>query len=221
MTMTCEQAGPNLVARLYGELAEHDGPALEAHLAACASCRETEVELRETRGWMRDAAPEVPLPPRVWVVGDPGRRRGLRGFAAGFACAAALMLTAAGLAWFARGAWNAPETSLEAAAGTPDAFVAAVDERLDGLRRDLLEREREIARLEAEFARNADARADGSLQTRVAALERAYEERRRDDIDYILGEIAAAERRTGRALGQTERSMRDLVLASNPALSEF
>jgi hypothetical protein len=59
------------------------------------------------------------------------------------------------------------------------------------------------------------------LDARIDALRAAVEQRRREDVDLLLAEIAATELRAGAALDATRRTLQYYALASDPGVTEW
>jgi anti-sigma factor RsiW len=118
----------DLKAYLLGESPEADRRAAEAHLAACASCREELERLRLTEAALR-SLPLEEIPRRIAFVSDrvfePSWWRRLWRPAPGWALASAALVAAAILAH----GWIQRETILVQSAPPDPAVVAAAVER--------------------------------------------------------------------------------------------
>jgi len=211
--MSCTTWNDSLTGRLYGEIGAEDDAALTAHLAACASCRETLDEFRRVRTLLRADEPETPRVPRVVVLRDRSRFRP--------ALLAASVLGAAVLAGAGAGAGYALGLSH---ASAPTAVAAATPATPDVSMEELVRREvdRRIAPRHDSQAVAAGERPVSSpeLRAELAKFERRLNGARTADLDYVLDQIAASEVRTGTRLGQTNQALRSVALASNPYVNE-
>jgi anti-sigma factor RsiW len=213
--MECAHWNDHLIGRLYGEIAPDDDAALEAHLAACASCRTTLDELARVRSILATEEPSVPRLPRVLVL-RPRARFKPAALAASILGAAVLAGTGIGAGYALgarRGETTAPIVSVPSTSTAP--APAGLDEATQRFVRD------EVARRLAasEATRPADRPAGLSpadLQTQFARFERKLNDARAADLDYVLGQIEASEARTGSRIGKTNEAIKNVALASNP-----
>jgi len=211
--MACEEWHERLAARLYDE----DDPAtrdeVDEHLARCEACRGDFAELSRARAWLAAGAPEVPASRPVVVLGRLGGRTALARW--GTAALAAAAVLVAGIAI---------GVAFERSGGTGRGDAGPDAARLDEL----------LAAQRAELTREFDARIDAAIEqaradlaTRsdvdrgIANLRRAIADGRREDVDYLLAEIAGVELRSGAALDETARTLRYYALASNPDVTEW
>ena len=88
----CDRAREGASARLDGELGQLDQVRLEAHLAACAECREFAEHISAATGWLRET-PLEPAPVQVFVA---HRRSFVRPRVVSAAAATLLVAAAAG-----------------------------------------------------------------------------------------------------------------------------
>ena len=222
--MACDTWRDRRIAYVYQDHAdEAERLAVEAHLESCAPCRDDVTGLMRAREALRSSAPLVPAMPHSPVVAARPSLRPALAFAAGLGLAA--VLVGAGMAsgyWLAsRGPRQAAPASAPQTAGLPAsdaapspedfrrAVMKEVDERLAQRDRDWSSR---LARVHSPDAVTAD-----DLQTMFAAYEKRADQRRESDIDYLLGEIGAAELRTGASIGETQRALQVVALANNPS----
>jgi anti-sigma factor RsiW len=215
--MSCTTWNDSLIGRLYGEIEAEDDAALTAHLAACASCRETLDEFQRVRTVLRDDEPDTPRVPRVVVLRDRSRFRPAL-LAASLFGAVALAGAGAG-AGYALGLGHAPlpARAAEASPATPGVSTEEL------VRREV---DRRIAALQdsRKTATDDTAREPGvsspELRSELAKFERRLNGARAADLDYVLNEIAASEVRIGTRLGQTNQALKSVALASNPYVNE-
>ena len=216
--MSCESWKEALVSHLYGELAPEEENRLSDHLASCEACRERLEELSAARRLLGEAQPVVPSVPRVLVLRGLSRRPSLMAFAAGFACAA--LLLGAGLTggWYLAGGYG--ETPVRLAnfpvelpptesASTPSA--ATIDE----INRRLDEQRGQLAVL-MPSGTPQEVLTRNELESILAQLQRDVGQRRTQDLQVLLEEIAGVEVRTGERIGQTEEALGYVMLASDP-----
>lgn len=206
--MACDLFKPRLIARLYDELDPAEGPPLDEHLRSCAACADELRALERTRLLLAAGAPRVPAAPRVMILGERTRLRPAMAFAAGIACAA--LLGAGGIATGA--AW------VRSRAEPPSATVA----QAPAVPEDLARR---IAAIEASLVSNPVPKSPETitkqdLDASLKGLEKRINGSRAQDLDYILGQLAAYEQRTGASIGETRAALRYVALASNPNVSE-
>lgn len=220
--MACTTWNDSLTGRLYGELGVEEAEALTAHLAVCASCRETLDDFRRVRVLLRDDEPDIPSVPRVVVLRDRSRLRPAL-MAASLLGAAVLAGAGAG-AGYALGLGRTPVQAEPAA--TSRATPAVSTEEL--VRREV---ERRMAALEDGRKLAGSSKPEGKttgergvstpeLQAELAKFERRLNGMRAADLDYVLDQIGASEFRTGTRLGQTNQALRSVALASNPYVNE-
>lgn len=214
--MACDTWIPHLVALVYDELEPDDADRLRAHLVTCHACAEAVERLRNTREVLQEAVPSVPDVPRVVILARPDRWRAWRPVAAGLVVATLVGAgTVVGYALAPR-----PATPLPA----PD------DWALQGptLERRISDLETAIARGQAvgpgiEAARPAATRTpvtEKQMRSALTELERRLDGSRAADIDYVLGEIRASERRTQSWIGDTREALRYVALANNPGVGQ-
>jgi anti-sigma factor RsiW len=211
--MPCDNYRARLVALLYDDIDASDRADVASHLGSCAVCRESLAALDATRDALREAAPEVPRAPRVLVVGRRGAwsRPGLA-FAAGVV--GAVLAAGGGAAGYAYGIGRAtavPPTNPEIAAGVVE---REVDRRWQALEASL------AASRPAQGAAVPPAITKGDLEAALRRLERKIDGSRASDLEYMQNLVTASERRTGGWIGETQKALRYVALANNPALSE-
>jgi anti-sigma factor RsiW len=192
--MKCAQVQEALAALVYGDLSPDDAAAVEAHLAACPSCRGDRASLEQTRNRLDELSV-----PRIRVdmarlyreAGDRQRRsarRWRRATLAALAAVAAAIAVAVGLRLEVRidsqqvvVRWGSPPTApANAAPVLPPAVAASseIDARLAVLNQLILavaldaesrdqDRQREVVRLRREL---------GELQRRTADQWRSTEQ---------------------------------------------
>ena len=220
--MACKEWNDQWVAQLYGELDADESRRADQHLAGCATCREAMEGLAGASQLLRESAPAIPVAPRVVVLQPRGLQQPAWAFVAGLATAAVLVIAALSLAprptrglplpvqaaassdVAALNALNARMTELEhaasQAAATPD--VAAMNARLTELERSV---DNNRQRVDVEMARLA----------RRAEVERA------GDVDFLLNEISAVERRTGNYINSNREHILQATLnTKNPGLRQ-
>ena len=217
--MSCNAWNDQWVARLYDELDPDEERSLSRHLAGCESCRDTLEELERSRTLLRESVPIVPTAPRAVVLRASPVGRPVWAFAAGLAAA---------LAIFAVGAWSGIGTS-----ASSDPAAVEVDTRLaaDRTARETLERR--IGMLEAELARRSAAQESWPGATRAAQcvtadelaqgltrLEQRVKYDRLEDVEFLLGEMHAVERRAAGWVDDTREAVRLVALSNDPRLSE-
>lgn len=167
--MSCSEL--DLKAYVLGESPEADRRTVEAHAAACPSCREELERLRLTEAALR-ALPAEEIPRRIAFVSDrvfePSWWQRLWRPAPGWALASAALVAAAILA---HGWMRPPAVVVQAPAVDPAAIAAAV--------------EREVSRRLEETVAQAVAAHSAAESEKTAKLVRAireeFEIRRRED----------------------------------------
>lgn len=223
--MSCKHWKEDWVARLYDELEPAEERLLEQHLADCEECARRLDELAASRRMLREACPEVPAAPSV-VVLRPRRFSGPAwAWAAGAACA--MLVFALGLAAGRRlpgAAFLGGSEPAAPAAATPAAGSAALPQEFLRARLDpLLQR---IETLEASLAScSAEPEGEAGLtraqfEEEIARLERRADVKRARDFEFLLGEIGAAEMRTGTYLNQTREALQMVAMRTDPRLTE-
>lgn len=200
--MACQEWTERVVGRLYGELDPSEDAVLDAHLAACPRCRESLERLDGARRILAEFPPDVPAMPRVVVLGGPSRSRRALAFAAGFLVAALL----AGGGWTAGRLTSSP--TVEPAEPIAAAPAVAVDEDEIATR--------VLSRLETRDAPEPLTRE--ALEAALDRYDRQVNRRRAADVEYLLGEIAASERRMGTSLGRTNQALQYVALKSDPRI---
>jgi predicted anti-sigma-YlaC factor YlaD len=193
--MACNQWNDQWVARLYDELDPDEDRRAGEHLDDCPACRETMEALAGTRRLLRESAPAVPPAPRVVVLQPRRQRRTAWAFAAGVAAAAML---------FAVALTVIPRTVVPGAASG-----------------EIIALETRIAELEqAATASNSGLNRE-QFDAELARWARRVEVGRARDVEYLLSEITAAERRTGNYINNNSEALLRVALASNkPGLSQ-
>ncbi len=201
--MKCTKWNDDWIAWLYDELEPDEASTVEDHLASCGSCRETMTELEQSRDLLRGAAPDVPFAPRLVFVGARRTRtRPALAFAGGLLAAAAV---------FALGLVTAPLLRPATAA------EGALEARLERLE----QQQAEAAPAEMLPASRQDAPLTRrEFDDEMYAMRQQFEEARSHDLDFILGEITAAEWRTGRHLKDQGNVLLNTMLASSPGFRE-
>lgn len=194
--MACNDWNDQWVARLYDELDPKEDRRAQSHLDACAECRETLDALAGTRQLLRaSVAATPPAQPRVIVLGSPRLAQTGWAFAAGLAAAALV---------FAVALYALPRTM------SPDAApqgVAALERRL--------------AELELASRSPAAGLTREQLDEELARWARRVDVGRAQDVEFLLGEISAVERRTGNYINNNSETLLRVALASNhPGLSQ-
>lgn len=225
--MPCKHWNDDWIAHLYGELPASEERPLAAHLERCAECRAALDELRDTRELLREAAPEVPVAPRVLVLRPRPIRASAWAFAAGAACALLLF----GLGFVAGPRWTAARDSTPAtvaraddpspatAAEEPGADAAPVSlEASPELYEDVQAIEQRLARLEARPGDEALSVAE--FHEGLAELERRFNRERVRDLEYVVRSLTASELRTGTWMDQTENALTMLALRLDPNVNE-
>jgi predicted anti-sigma-YlaC factor YlaD len=134
MTKQCERARESASLRLDGELSEFEQALLDAHLRRCEGCRAFATELDAVTARIR----ATPLEPLEQPVTLPSRRRIGTRRPVEIAAAAALMLTALGVA----GALRTVETTNPAATsfGAPGVGNTIESREFSDIRREMLRR---------------------------------------------------------------------------------
>jgi hypothetical protein len=213
--MACDKWKERLVAGLYDELPGAERELLDRHLESCSECRAEMEELAGARESLRLAEPSVPYAPRVVVLDRPGRRSlSWWNFAAGFACATLLLVVGAAAGW--------------GLADRSDRTVIPAEE-VRSADADFLQREDLDRALQAQEARFRSMMSEGrgellspaDLDTRFASFESNLDQRRRNDLRFLLQEILAAEVRSGTAIDETQQAVRYLAVANHPGVSEW
>ncbi|HEX6853400.1 MAG TPA: zf-HC2 domain-containing protein [Candidatus Polarisedimenticolaceae bacterium] len=206
--MACELFQSRLVALVYDDVSAEDRACVQAHLAGCASCSATLERLAATRALLADAAPEVPVAPRIVVVTPRRTVPSWAAFAAGLLAAALV-----GGVGYVAGSAGRPDEVAQGA--TPPAGIDAEQARA-------LVRQ-EIEALEASSRKSLvpDAVTRDVLRTELAGLERRINSGRADDVGYVLDQIAASETRSRQRIGDTQQALRYVALANNPGLGEY
>jgi len=213
-TAACSNWTEKLIAELYGELApEQEREELRTHLRRCAACSAAWEGLTAARAALRTVEIPVPAPPRLALF-PLARRRAVLPFAAGFAAASVLAL-GLGVGWMLRGS-TSPATPL-AATGLTEADKAAVAALVN--ERMAEERKSFEQMLAARQPQDAPGVTRDEVAQLLAASERRVDQRRATDMRYVLGEIGAAELRTGASIGETQKALQYVALANNPGAS--
>lgn len=216
--MECKEWKEMMVAELYGELNPGDKALLDRHLSGCDHCRRELDELEAGRQILQEAEPLVPAAPRVVVLPSPATRiRSWWSFAAGFA--AASLLLAAGLVtgWTMAGNTFGDRPASPQAINT-DLLPAGLvyQEDLDAALRSNREQ------LHGGFAEPLpDTLSRQYLDNRLTTLASNMDQRRRDDLQFLLEQILASEMRSGVAIDETQKAVRYLAVANNPGMSEW
>lgn len=224
--MSCSHWNEEWVAHLYDELDPSEERLLQQHLEGCSECARRMDELSAARDALREARPEVPATPSV-VVLRPRRFSGpLWAYAAGAACAVLVFALGVAAGYRLPGAAAPAAGALPAVAGATAAQgrTAAAPEQLIQARLDpLLQR---IDTLEAGLAACNAGPSSGAWLTRqqfdeeMRRMERRSDLKRARDVDFLLGEIGAAEMRTGTYLNRTREALQVVALRSDPQLTE-
>ena len=223
--MSCTRWNDSLTERLYGEIEAENDAALTAHLASCASCRETLDEFRRVRTVLREDEPNSPRAPRVIVLRDRSKLRPAL-LAASLLGAAVLAGAGAG-AGYALGLGRAPAV---AGVATPAPATPGVSTE-ELVRREV---DRRLAALQDSRTIAADSKSGGAvplasgerpveakaLGAELAKFERRLDGARAADLEFVLDQIAASEFRVGARLGKTNQALRSVALASNPYVNE-
>jgi putative zinc finger protein len=211
--MACETYQERLVDLLYDELGSSERAEVEAHLASCGACRAAMEQLAEGRSLLAGAAGGIPRAPRVVVLAPTLARRPWVGIAAGAFLAG--VLASAGFFAGMRAAERPPEGAPRVASATPSdlrALEASFDRRLEEQRkemRSLIERTEPAQGVRKEDLANA-----------VGQLEKKVDGWRANDVEYLLGQLAAVDKRQSTQLGQTQEALRYVALSRDPRVSE-
>jgi len=227
--MSCKSWKEDWVAHLYGELDPEEQRALEAHLGECDECSRHLDELSTSRQMLREACPDVPATPSALLLRPTRLARPIWAFAGGAACA--MLLFAAGLvAGYRLPGATANERPVLAAAepAAPDATSADLPAGLSGdqLQSRLEPLLQRIDALEAGLAACSGASSEEpwltreQFETAMARLERRSDLKRTRDLEFLLGEITATERRTGSYLNRTREALQVVAMRSDPRLTE-
>ncbi len=91
-----------------------------------------------------------------------------------------------------------------------------MDARLEHMERRVSELEQLNA---AMLAKSGDETPEENIENRLASLERRISVDRAHDLDYLLSEINASERRAGNWIGETREALRLVALQSDPLVS--
>jgi hypothetical protein len=224
--MNCETWNESLMGRLYDEISPEDGAALDAHLAGCRACREALDAFRRLRGVLSADEPSLPRLPRVVVLRG---RASWRPAAVAASLLAAVLLAGAGTgAGYALGQRHATPTSVGTAAvpaAAPGATPAALDPATEAMIRREIDRRWEVLAASRQDTSQAPgsnepaAVSPAELRAELARFERKINASRATDLDYMLGEIQAAEFRNESRIGKTNQALRSVALASNGYVS--
>lgn len=207
--MACKDWQEWIVSDLYGELDDERRRDLRAHLERCESCRCERDDLAGARSLLRDASPEIPPSRQVVVLGEATRAQARwRGFAAGFA--AASILLAAG--WLV-GRASVPDVARLADPAERDAMPVA--EFID---RDTFQHALDQQR--NEYRALLDRPATDDMDATLVNLQAAWELQRREDLEFVLQQIVAAEARTGARIGENRQALQYIALSERPDLTE-
>ncbi len=222
--MSCKEWKEHLIARLYRELDPEEDERLSRHLATCAACVLELGELTRTGEFFRASAGDVPSAPRVVLLAARSSRLPFLAFAASLAGVGLLSGLAVAWAWQARGTAEGLARSVPA--------VGQTDPRTHGMSREEMEkwlearleglRDERGARREPERLARPPERplTKPEVEALLARMERKLDRGRAADVQYLLGEMAAVEARTGLQLGETQQAIKYLALASDPRISE-
>src|SRR5262245_42645216 len=203
--MACENFQERLVDLLYGELGSAERTEVEAHLASCGACRVEMERLAEARSLLAGAAGGVLPAPRVMVLQPPLARRRWMGIAASAFLAGALA-SAGFFAGMRVGAAQPGGVSTASPTRSAlQALQASFDQRLAEQRRELQDRIERIA--------PAPAVTQGDLVQAVDKLEQKVDGWRATDVEYLLAQLAAVEKRQSTQLGQTQEALRYVALS--------
>jgi hypothetical protein len=214
--MACESFRERLVDLLYDEMGSSERAAIEAHVAECRECRGEMERLAEARSLLAGAAGAVPPAPRVVVLEPSLARRPWVGIAAGAFLAGALASAGffAGMRAGAEGAGRqgSPAQAVSPAAPDVEALQASFERRLEEQRREL--------RSLIEEKQQAPVVTRGELAAAVDKLERKVDGWRSNDVGYLLGQLAAVDKRQSTQIGQTQEALRYVALSRDPRVSE-
>lgn len=209
--MSCKSWKEALVGRLFEELTPEEERRLSDHLDGCEACRVDLDKLSDARRLLREAEPEIPSTPRV-VMLTPRPARSWLAFAAGFACAA--LLLGAGLA----GGWYLAAGSLQTDGPGEIALAPGplTDPRvIEALQEQVDDNQRRIQTLFADRPQSVNSQlpkvryvTQQELDTGLQDFGREVERRRAQDLGLLLQEI-----------GQTQETLRFVVLANDPRIS--
>jgi hypothetical protein len=216
--MCCEHWIHALVARLYDELPAEEDRRLSDHLASCQGCRRELAALEETRRLLREAEPVSPLAPRVVVLKPRSVRSSYLAFAAGFACAAVLVASGLAAGWLMAGGTIAGTPSELRPDPSIEPSTLPYEDAIESLRKRVEDQDGRIRALQAsapmhEWLTRED------LEGGLTRLQNDLNQRRVEDFQMLLREIAGVELRTGERIGQTQDALRYYVLASHPGIT--
>jgi hypothetical protein len=212
--MACEAWKELLVARLYEEMDPDDAGRLSTHFEQCAACREEFARLGTARDLLRHADPSLPASPRVVLLSPRRLRRPVWAFATGFACAVLILAAGLGVGWSMRGL---RERSPAAVGLTRNEIESLLREHGASVERRL-EAARPAASNEPATGVQA-ALTKKDLDAAFSRLERKLNDRRSEDLGYLLDAISASELRSSARIGQTREALRYVALATDPRIS--
>jgi len=226
--MACEHWNPEWVARLYDELDPQEEQRAAEHVAGCADCRTTLEQLAASRRTLYDSAPEIPAAPRVVVLPPKRSAHPAWAFAAGIGLAASLFV--GGWLVGVRGVTPAVD-GMDGAAASEVAAVEALRSRpTHGEMQAALEAqqkwfEEQLAEVRQSASRPepqvlAASMTPDQLDDAMRRLERKITLERARDFEFLVGEIAATERRAGTWVDETRNALRYVALQSDGRLSE-
>jgi len=224
--MFCQGYEERALEMLYGELDPLDQQRFESHLGACESCRAELQALHRTRAVLQDAAPDVPVAPRVVILSAPRQRPPTWAIAAGVAGFGLLAGMALSWSWQARATATSlaadlaarQSQTIETAAATPASMEAIIDQRV----RDQVERYL-AAHQGVQTPKAIDANeflTASDVDARLTRFDRKLDRERANDLQYLLDQLANVEARTTARFGETEQALRYVALASDPRVSE-
>lgn len=209
--MSCENFKERLVGLLYDELGSSEREEIDAHLSSCGACRGEMERLTEARSLLAGAMGGVPQAPRVMVLRPSLASRSWIGIAASAFFAGALA-SAGFFAGMRVGAAQPPPRETSASASELQALQASFDRRLAEQRQELQ------ARIDHKEPASAVSQRD--LVAELDKLERKVDGWRETDVEYLLGQLAAVEKRQSTQLGQTQEALRYVALSRDPRVSE-
>ena len=220
-----------LIGHLYEELDAAEEREVRERLAASAELRADLERLRQTRSVLDEARPAVPPSrSRVMVLSPPPLRRPLMAFAAGFACAAVLLVLGVTAGWgIATRATAQPSFEpipvADNAIAERNARPVTSDELHDALsdyqgRLDRVNQENQELRQLLEQQTGRPVLTRDQLDSELTQFVRTLDARRASDLNYILSELADMQVRTDTRIGRTQEALRYVMLSGDPSLSE-
>ncbi len=222
--MACKEWNDEWIAKLYDELDREEDRRLADHLDGCAECRKTFHELEQSREILRASAPHVPAAPRVLVQRTSRLRQPMWAFASGLA--AALLVFAAGLYVGQRvlgETTTGAEADLQARLDSEVSARTALETRLDQLERALAD---VVLATDSTPRTESDPEILQAVITRdqfdegLDQIAREMNLRRAQDMEFLLDEMTAIERRAAKWVDETRGAVRLVALQNDPRINE-